>query len=85
MNIFDRIRNVGFRRGPARLVGGIAGGIAYRFNVNVWVVRVAILLAFLLPFVGWVAYVVVWILTPWQNGSIPVEKWIDSRKGPSAS
>lgn len=76
MSIFDRIRDAGFRRGPQRLLGGIAGGVAQRLDWNVWLVRLLILLSFLLPVLGWVAYVVVWILTPWQDRSIPLERWL---------
>lgn len=71
---FDSIRNLGFRRGPQRVLAGIAGGLADKFGINVWLVRLVILVAFALPFVGFGAYVVAWILTPWQDGSIPLEE-----------
>lgn len=44
-------------------------------------VRILMLIAFLLPFIGVGAYVVVWILTPWQNLSIPLERWLDGVSG----
>jgi phage shock protein PspC (stress-responsive transcriptional regulator) len=72
--LFDAIRRGGFRRGPKRMLGGIAGGIASRFGMNVWLVRLLVLISFLLPFIGVLLYLVVWFLTPWQDGSIPLER-----------
>ncbi|WP_300345302.1 PspC domain-containing protein [Nesterenkonia sp.] len=71
---FDSIRNLGFRRGPHRLVGGIAGSIAYRLGTDVWLTRLVVLLTFLLPGLGIGLYLLVWVLTPWQDGSIPLER-----------
>ncbi len=82
--VFDSIRRLGFTRGPSRLVGGIAGGIAARVTTNVWLIRLLVLLSFLLPVIGWVLYVAVWVVTPWTDGSIPLERWLASRRRPSA-
>lgn len=71
---FDSIRNVGFRRGPQRIAGGIAGGLAQTTGLNVWLVRILVLASFLLPVLGIGAYIVAWAITPWQDGSIPVER-----------
>ncbi|MCH1883186.1 PspC domain-containing protein [Agrococcus sp. ARC_14] len=76
MSFFSSIRSSGFRRGPDRLFAGICGGIAGKLNANVWLVRVLMLLLFALPGIGWAAYAVVWILTPNQDGSIPLERWL---------
>lgn len=80
-SFFDAIRRTNFRRGPERIAGGICGGLAAASGVGVTLVRILTLIAFLLPFVGVGAYVVVWILTPWQNGSIPLERWLDGVSG----
>jgi phage shock protein C len=72
--IFDSIRSIGFRRGPRRLLGGIGGGLAEKSGINVWVVRLLILISFALPVLGLGAYLVVWILTPWQDARIPLER-----------
>lgn len=77
-NFFDSLRGLGFRRGPRRLVGGIAGGIADKLGLNVWLVRALVLASFLLPVLGVGAYLAVWILTPWQDGSIPAERVLGS-------
>ena len=73
-NFFDSLRGLGFRRGPERLFAGIAGSLAAGFGINVWLVRLLVLASFLLPVLGVGAYLVVWILTPWQDGSIPLEQ-----------
>lgn len=71
---FDTLRGLGFQRGPKRLVAGIGGGIAHTYGINVWLVRLLIVLASFLPIIGVGAYLVVWILTPWQDGRIPLEQ-----------
>ncbi|MDS2173823.1 MULTISPECIES: PspC domain-containing protein [unclassified Nesterenkonia] len=72
--IFDTIRSLGIRRGPDRLVAGIGGAIAEKLGANVWLVRALLLASFLLPVLGVGAYVIVWLLTPWQDGRIPLEQ-----------
>ena len=78
-SVFDTIRNFGFRRGPERLLAGICGGIAVKLRINVWLIRLVMLLLFALPVVGWGLYLVIWVLTPNQSGSIPVERWLGRR------
>lgn len=78
-SIFNSIRRIAFRRGPQRILGGIAAGIAEGLGINVWLARLLILVSFLLPLVGVVLYVIVWILTPWQDGSIPLERALGNR------
>lgn len=77
---FESIRSTGLRRGPRRLIAGIGGGVAEKLGINVWVARLLILVSFLLPVLGIGAYVVVWILTPWQDGSIPLERAFGGRR-----
>ncbi len=72
--IFDGIRGLGFRRGPRRLLAGIGGGLADRFGINVWLVRLLILVSFALPVAGFGLYLLLWVLIPWQDGSIPLER-----------
>jgi phage shock protein C len=78
--LFDSIRRTGLRRGPRRLIAGIGGGVAEKLGINVWVARLLILVSFLLPVLGIGAYLVVWILTPWQDGRIPLELVFGSRR-----
>lgn len=76
--IFDSLRSIGFRRGPRRIAAGIGGGLAEKLGLNVWLVRLLLLVSFLLPVLGFGAYLVVWVLTPWQNGRIPLEQVLGS-------
>lgn len=75
---FDSLRTIGFRRGPRRVLAGIGGGLAEKFGLNPWLVRALILASFLLPVLGVGAYLVVWVLTPWQDGRIPLEQALGS-------
>lgn len=80
-SIFDSLRATGIRRGPQRLAAGIGGGLARRFGLNVWLARALVLASFLLPVLGVGAYLVVWVLTPWQDGSIPLERALGDGRG----
>jgi len=73
-SFFDSIRRTGFRRGPSRILGGIAAGLANRLGASVTIVRLLVLLAFLLPGIGVGLYLVLWVLLPWQDGTIPLER-----------
>ncbi|MGP9538862.1 PspC domain-containing protein [Brachybacterium sp. AOP43-C2-M15] len=73
-SLFDTLRGLGYRRGPRRVLAGIGGGLAEKFGIDVWLVRALLLASFLLPVLGFGAYLVVWILTPWEDGSIPLER-----------
>lgn len=73
-SIFETIRGLPFRRGPRRLLGGIGGGIAEATGTNVWLARLLVLASFLLPVLGVVAYLIAWLLLPWQDGSIPLQR-----------
>lgn len=76
---FATLRGFRFRRGPRRLAGGIAGGLADLTGLDVWLMRVLVLASFLLPVLGVGAYLVVWVLTPWQDGTIPLERVLNRR------
>ena len=80
-SIFDSLRSTGLRRGPQRVAAGIGGGLARRFGLNVWLTRALVLASFLLPVLGVGAYLVVWVLTPWQDGSIPLERVLSGGRG----
>ncbi|GAA5227868.1 PspC domain-containing protein [Paeniglutamicibacter antarcticus] len=73
---FNSLRSIPFRRGPKRLAGGVAGGIAEKFGWDVTLVRICVLLSFLLPVLGLGAYIVAWLLLPAQDDSIPLQKMI---------
>ncbi len=73
-SFFETIRRTGFRRGPQRILGGIAAGLAHRLGASIGIVRLLVLIAFLLPGIGLGLYLVLWALLPWQDGSIPLER-----------
>lgn len=77
---FDTIRRLGYQRGPERLFGGICGGIAAKTGIGVVWIRIGMLVAFLLPFIGLGAYLVGWLLLPWQDGTIPLERLLTPRR-----
>src|SRR5699024_12634346 len=77
--LFDSIRRIGFRRGPDRILAGIAGGLAEVTGLNVSLMRLLALASFLLPAHGIGAYLVAWVLTPWQDGSIPLQQIFGGR------
>lgn len=78
-SMFNSIRRLKFRRGPQRVLGGVAGGLSEVLGLNVWLTRLLVLISFLLPVLGVLFYVVVWVLTPWQDGSIPLERVLTNR------
>lgn len=75
MQSFYRIlRSSPVKRAPGGIFGGIAAGIARQYGWRVSYVRIAMLLSFLLPFIGLPLYLVLWLLLPTTDGSIVLEK-----------
>ena len=79
-SFFNSLRSIPLRRGPKRLVAGIAGGIADKFGWDVTLVRIGLLLSFLLPVLGIPLYLVAWLLIPAQDDTIALQKIIRSFK-----
>lgn len=75
-SVYRSLRSISFRRGPQRLVAGIGGGFARATGWDVTIVRIAILLSFLLPFIGLPLYLVLWLVLPFHDDSIPLERII---------
>ncbi|WP_418907111.1 PspC domain-containing protein [Glutamicibacter endophyticus] len=75
-SFFNSLRSIPLRRGPARMVGGVAGGLADKFGWDVTLVRIGMLLSFLLPVLGIGAYIVAWLLIPDQQENIILQKWL---------
>ncbi len=56
---------VAFRTYPdAGWLGGVCAGIAYRFGVPTWIVRLTWFLLFACAGVGFVPYLVLWVFVP---------------------
>lgn len=75
-SFFNQVRSMPLRRGPSRMAGGVAGGIADKFGWDVTLVRIAVLLSFLLPILGFGTYIVAWLLIPAQDDTIILQKWL---------
>ena len=73
---FDMIRSTGFRRGPSTILGGVCSGMARQWGWNENVVRLVVLILLILPLLSWVVSAIAWILLPWQDGTILLERWI---------
>lgn len=80
-SVYRALRAIPYRRGPRRLVGGVCHGLAVRFGWDPLVVRLVVLVSFLLPVIGLGTYLVAWLLLPWQDGSIPLERLLENRRG----
>lgn len=50
--------------------------------MNVWLIRLVVLILFLLPVLGWGIYALIWLITPWRDNSIPLERMLTSNSGP---
>ncbi|MCG2621536.1 PspC domain-containing protein [Arthrobacter sp. I2-34] len=77
-SLYKFLRSIPLRRGPDRWVAGICGGIAAKFGWDPTLVRIGTLLLFLLPGLGLGAYLVVWLLLPWHDGSIALERMVSA-------
>ncbi|MDD9207478.1 PspC domain-containing protein [Georgenia sp. 10Sc9-8] len=81
-DVFTRIRRSGVRRGPQRLLGGVCGPIAARIGSDVWLIRGVVGVLFLVPpGIGVAGYLGAWVLLPWQDGSIPLERFLSRSQG----
>lgn len=78
---YELLRRQSLRRGPRRILGGVCHGISRRIGCDPGLVRLIALVALLLPFVGWVAYGLAWLLIPHRDGSIVLERIIDGANG----
>ncbi|HKU31826.1 PspC domain-containing protein [Arthrobacter sp. NyZ413] len=76
---FSIVRSIGLTRGPQRWLGGVCGGIAAKFNIDVAYVRIGYLIFCLLPGPAIGIYVVAWLLLPNQNGTIALESFLNQR------
>ncbi|MGO3152909.1 MAG: PspC domain-containing protein [Galactobacter sp.] len=78
---FNLLRRQSLRRGPRRILGGVCHGISRSLGCDPGLVRLIVMVAMLLPFIGWLTYLVAWLLIPWRDESIVLERLIDSGRG----
>ncbi|MGO1321069.1 MAG: PspC domain-containing protein [Galactobacter sp.] len=74
---FNLLRRQSLRRGPRRILGGVCHGISRSVGCDPGLVRLIAMVALLLPFVSWVAYALAWLLIPYRDGSIVLERLVD--------
>ncbi|WP_196250827.1 PspC domain-containing protein [Cellulomonas sp. JZ18] len=74
---WDGVRRTGLYRSDDRWIGGVAGGLAARLNVDPLLVRGILAVTFLLGGLGLVVYGVAWALLPEQrDGRIHLERLV---------
>ncbi|RII43371.1 PspC domain-containing protein [Galactobacter valiniphilus] len=79
--VYRALRAIPFRRGPRRWVGGVCAGLADRFGWDANIVRLVTLVSFLLPVLGIGAYLVLWLIVPWVDNSLPLQRIVRSFRG----
>ncbi len=58
-----------YRSTEDRVIGGVAGGLAHYFDVDVSIVRILWVLAVFAGGIGFIAYIVAWIIIPEEKKS----------------
>ncbi|MBW8870657.1 MAG: PspC domain-containing protein [Leifsonia sp.] len=59
--------NTLLRPRDGRILAGVCAGLAQRFGLKPWTVRILFLLSCLLPGPQFIAYVVMWIIIPGEQ------------------
>ena len=77
--LFRILRSSPIKRAPGGILGGIASGIAQKYNWPVSYVRIGMLLSFLLPVVSVPMYGVAWLVLPKTDGTIALEQLVARR------
>jgi phage shock protein PspC (stress-responsive transcriptional regulator) len=53
-----------------RIIAGVCAGLAHRFGIKPWTVRVLFLLSCLLPGPQFIAYIAMWIVIPTERPGV---------------
>ena len=61
-----------FRPRDGRILAGVCAGLALRFGLRPWTVRLIFLLSCLLPGPQFIAYLVAWIVIPSEGRTVTV-------------
>ncbi|MGP9781347.1 PspC domain-containing protein [Glutamicibacter sp. AOP12-B1-11] len=83
-NVFDQLRKIGIERQDSQWLGGVAAGIAQRFNIDVVLVRGVFVALSLLGGTGFLVYGLAWGLLPGPKGTIPLERAVHGKDWTSA-
>ncbi len=73
------------RSSTDRFVAGVCGGIASYFNIDANLVRIATVLLMLFAQVGWILYLLLWLILPTDDGGPTGFNRIKSQFGSSGS
>lgn len=76
----DNMRDRLYRSGREKMIAGVCGGLSEYFDIDVTLVRLIALVTLLASGIGFIAYVVAWVIIP-RN---PDERWDTKRPNPSA-
>jgi phage shock protein PspC (stress-responsive transcriptional regulator) len=79
--LYSLLRRQSLRRGPRRIVGGVCHGISRSVGCDPGLVRLIAVVALLVPILGWGVYLLAWLLVPWRDESIVLERLLDSAGG----
>jgi phage shock protein PspC (stress-responsive transcriptional regulator) len=77
--VYSLLRRQSLRRGPRRIQGGVCHGISRSIGCDPGLVRLVAVVALLIPILGWGLYALAWLLIPWRDESIVLERVLDSR------
>lgn len=77
-SIFNAIRSTGFRRGPKPVIGGVCAGVARSLGIDANVVRLIVVALMIFAGLPIAVYVILWVLTPAEDGSIPLQTFLAS-------
>ena len=71
-----------YRSNTVKVIGGVCGGLADYFSIDVVLIRVAFVLLFLFGGSGVLVYVIMWIAIPAQRGNFDSYQDLSEKKSP---
>lgn len=57
-----------YRSRSDKMIAGVCGGLAQRFGMDANLVRVLFVLAAIFLQFGWVVYIALWLILPYEDG-----------------
>ena len=74
-----------YRSNTVKVIGGVCGGLADYFSIDVVLIRVAFVLLFLFGGSGVLVYVIMWIAIPAERGNFDSYQNLSEKKSPDKS
>ncbi len=72
-----------YRSNTVKVIGGVCGGLADYFGIDVVLLRVAFVLLFLFGGSGVLVYIIMWIAIPGQSGNFNAYEDLSEKKSPN--